>query len=139
MTLERSILTRGKIMGPIAIINRGRGPELAGTRITVYDIIPYLEAGHTTTFIALLFRLSSAQVEALIQYINEHREEVMAVNRKIEERIARGNSPEVQALMEESRAKRIARQEELRRLREQREAIADVIVEAPLQKEQHSP
>jgi uncharacterized protein (DUF433 family) len=109
-------------MGPIAIINRGRGPELAGTRITVYDIIPYLEGGHTTTFIALLFRLSSAQVEALIQYINEHREEVMAVNRKIEERIARGNSPEVLALMEESRAKRIARQEELRRQREQREA-----------------
>jgi uncharacterized protein (DUF433 family) len=32
------------------IIDRGRGPEIAGTRITVYDIVDYLEEGwHPTS------------------------------------------------------------------------------------------
>ena len=29
------------------IINRGRGPEIAGTRITVYDVLSYLASGMT--------------------------------------------------------------------------------------------
>ena len=29
------------------IIDRGRGPEVAGTRITVYDVLEYLSAGTT--------------------------------------------------------------------------------------------
>ena len=28
-------------MDPIIIHDRGRGPELVGTRTTVYDVIPY--------------------------------------------------------------------------------------------------
>jgi uncharacterized protein (DUF433 family) len=86
----------------IAIIDRGRGPELAGTRITVFDIIPYLQAGHTPTYIAAVLGLSTDEVRALMQYLEEHREEVMAENRKIEERIARGNPPEVRARLEGS-------------------------------------
>ena len=30
------------------IIDRGRGPEIAGTRITVYDIWEYARLGHLT-------------------------------------------------------------------------------------------
>ena len=42
------------------IINRGRGPEIEGTRITVYDIWDYaLENWHRDA-IALRLRLSSA-------------------------------------------------------------------------------
>jgi hypothetical protein len=37
---------------PVAIINRGRGPELARIRITVHDIIPYLEAGRSPRYVA---------------------------------------------------------------------------------------
>src|SRR5262245_53550533 len=95
-------------MQPIAIIDRGRGPELATIRITVYDVIPYLEAGHTPTYIAAVLSLSTAEVLALMQYIEEHKEEVMAEHRKIEERIARGNPPEVQAKLRESHAKLLA-------------------------------
>ena len=29
------------------IINRGRGPEIKGTRITVYDVLEYLAGGMT--------------------------------------------------------------------------------------------
>jgi uncharacterized protein (DUF433 family) len=99
----------------IEIINRGRGPELAGIRITVYDIIPYLQAGHGPTYIAAVLGLSTDEVKALMQYLEEHKEEVMAENRKIEERIARGNPPEIEAMREQSHAKLLAYREELRR------------------------
>jgi uncharacterized protein (DUF433 family) len=100
-----------------AIIDRGRGPELAGTRITVYDIIPYLEAGRSANYIAAVLNLSTAAVETLVEYIEEHKEEVMAVHRRIEERIARGNPPEVEAKLANSpvRAMLQARLEEVLR------------------------
>jgi uncharacterized protein (DUF433 family) len=88
---------------PIAIIDRGRGPELAGTRITVFDIIPYLEADHTPNYIAAVLNLSTFEVEALMRYIEEHKAEVMAENQKIVERIARGNPPGVEARLRESK------------------------------------
>jgi uncharacterized protein (DUF433 family) len=82
---------------PIHIINRGRGPELSHVRITVFDIIPYLEDGDTPFYIATVLGISSRDVEALKKYIDDHKEEVMAENQRIEERIARGNPPEVEA------------------------------------------
>jgi uncharacterized protein (DUF433 family) len=89
-------------MQQVTIINRGRGPELAGTRITVFDLIPYLEAGRSSDFIATVLEISKAEVGVLIQYIEEHREEVMAEHAKIEERIQRGNPPEVEAVLQAS-------------------------------------
>jgi uncharacterized protein (DUF433 family) len=84
-------------MKTVTIIDRGRGPELDGTRTTVYDIIPYLEAGESATYIAVAMGHSTRQIEALIQYFEEHREEVLAVHCQIEDRIARGNPPEIEA------------------------------------------
>ncbi len=92
-------------MDPIRIINTGSGPRLAGTRITVYDVVHYLEGGHSANYIALVLRLTLAEVRALIQYIEEHKEEVMAVHRQIEERIARGNPPEIEERMAKSPAR----------------------------------
>ncbi len=37
---------------PASIINRGRGPELAGTRITVYRIMDYLGDNYSPSAIA---------------------------------------------------------------------------------------
>ena len=53
-----------------------RGPEIAGTRITVYDIMDYLKMNWHHTAIAAWLRISSYQVLAAIDYINAHREEV---------------------------------------------------------------
>ena len=86
-------------MNPIIIRDRGRGPELARIRITVYDIIPYLERGRTSDYIASVLPISEDEVRALMDYIEQHKEEVMAVHRQIEERIARGNPPEVEAIL----------------------------------------
>jgi uncharacterized protein (DUF433 family) len=106
------------MLRPLRIINRGRGPELEGTRTTVYDVIPYLEAGDSPTYIAVMMGHSTREIQALIDYIEQHREEVMAVHREIEERIARGNPPEIQAKLQASHERLLARQEQLRRQQE---------------------
>jgi uncharacterized protein (DUF433 family) len=64
------------------IIDRGRGPEIAGTRITVYDILDYVNIGWHHTAIAAMFRISSRQVQAAIQYIEDHEEEVWPITRR---------------------------------------------------------
>ena len=101
-------------MGEILISDRGRGPGLDRIRITVYDLIPYWLRGWQTSHIAAVFPITVVEAEALIRYIEEHRDEVMAVHQRIEERIARGNPPEVEARLEVNRAKLRALQEELR-------------------------
>ena len=68
------------------IINRGRGPEIAGTRITVFDVMDYRKHGWHRDRIAALFRLSSAQIQAAFDYIDAHTEEVAAEYQKILDR-----------------------------------------------------
>jgi uncharacterized protein (DUF433 family) len=100
---------------PPEIINRGRGPEIAGTRITVYDIMDYYTQDWHHTRIAAWLRLSSAEVQAAIRYIEEHKEEVSANYQKILERCARGNPPELQAKLDAISAEAQARFGEIRR------------------------
>jgi len=87
------------------IIDRGRGPEIAGTRITVYDILDYYTQNWHHTAIAATLRLSSAQVLTAIRYIEDHKEEVTAEYQQILERCARGNPPEIQAKLDATHAK----------------------------------
>jgi uncharacterized protein (DUF433 family) len=87
------------------IINRGRGPEIAGTRITVYDIWDYAREGDHHTYIAAVLGLSSAQVLAALTYIAEHKEEVLAEYQKILDRAAQPYPPDVQAKVDAVRAK----------------------------------
>jgi len=87
------------------IIDRGRGPEIAGTRITVYDVWDYLKEGCHHTAIAMALRISSAQVQAAIQYIEEHKNEVLAEYQKMLDREAQGNPPEIKSKLLASHAK----------------------------------
>ncbi|MGC8638359.1 MAG: DUF433 domain-containing protein, partial [Isosphaeraceae bacterium] len=82
------------------IIKTGRGPEIAGTRITVYGVLDYHKEGWHRDMIAATFRISSRQVEAAIRYIEEHRDEVMADYAEMLARDARGNPPELQAKLD---------------------------------------
>ncbi|MCI0465080.1 MAG: DUF433 domain-containing protein [Gemmataceae bacterium] len=91
-------------MQPV-IINRGRGPEIAGSRITVYDVLAETEAGATPEQLAHWYGLQVGQIQAALCYIEEHKEEVLAHYRKIQERHARGNPPEVQAVADAIHAK----------------------------------
>jgi uncharacterized protein (DUF433 family) len=101
-------------MKPVAIINRGRGPELAGTRITIYNLLPYFERGWAYSAIAEAHGISCDQVLALKEYFECHKEEILAENAKILERIGKGNPPEVEARRVGSRAKLQALRDALR-------------------------
>ncbi len=94
------------------IINRGRGPEIAGTRITVFDVLDYRKHGWHRDRIATFFRLSSAQIQAAFDYIDAHSDEVMADYQRILDR--QKNPPEVQAKLEASRGLAHKRLAELR-------------------------
>ncbi len=82
------------------IIEAGRNPRIAGTRISVYAIVDYLEDDWRPDDIAFWLDLSREQVDAAIRYIDEHKEQVMAEYQKIMERINRGNPPELQAKLD---------------------------------------
>jgi uncharacterized protein (DUF433 family) len=106
------------------IIERGRGPEIAGTRITVYDVLDYHKSGTHRDVIAGILSLSSRQVEVAIRYIEEHRDEVMADYAEMLARDARGNPPELQAKLDGAHERLQARLRELReaKSREARDA-----------------
>ena len=105
------------------IINRGRGPEIAGTRITVYDVMDYLTQGWHRDKIARLFRLSSRDIQAAIDYIDEHREHVEAEYQRIIQRHRDHEyPPDVQEKLDRSRGTARKRVEEIRRQRKGRDA-----------------
>jgi uncharacterized protein (DUF433 family) len=58
------------------IIRTERGLTIAGTRITLYDVMDYLAEAYPPKFIASLFDLTAAQIGAAIDYIATHRGEV---------------------------------------------------------------
>jgi uncharacterized protein (DUF433 family) len=96
------------------IIDRGRGPEIAGTRITVYDVLDYHKLGWHRDMIADTLELYSHEVELAIRYIEDHRDEVMAHYAEMLARDARGNPPELQAKLDEGHERFLAMVKERR-------------------------
>ena len=66
--------------------------QIAGTRITVYDVLDYHQAGHHPTFIAATLSLCSEQVAAALRFIEDHRPQVLAEYKKMLKRDKKGNS-----------------------------------------------
>ena len=87
-------------MGAVIVNNR-----IDGTRVTVWNVLHYLENGWSEEETANALGLSAEQVRAAVAYIDEHRLEVMAVHRQIEERNERGNPPDVEARLARTRAR----------------------------------
>jgi len=109
------------------IINRGRGPEIAGTRITVYDVMDYSRTGWHRDRIAALFRLSSDQIQAAINYIAAHEAEVALEYQKIIDRHRNYQyPPEVQAKVDACRGMAAKRLAEIRARREGNRALSPV-------------
>ena len=97
------------------IIDRGRGPEISGTRITVYDVLDYIQEGWRYDQIAGLFRLPPDDIQTAIQFIEDHKEEVMAAYREILERHKNVQyPPDVQAKLARNRQKLLAKLAEIR-------------------------
>lgn len=75
----------------VEIIDIGRGPQLAGSRLTVLDVFYYLHRGHGFDFIQrALPTLTREQFAAVVEYVNGHRGELVEQDRRAEEFIRRG-------------------------------------------------
>lgn len=64
--------------GQAAIIRTERGLTIAGTRITLYDVMDYVTAQYPPKFIRALFNLTDEQINAVLSYIEVNRTEVEA-------------------------------------------------------------
>ena len=58
------------------IVRTERGLVIAGTRITIYQLMDSLKADRPTSLIKDLFRLTDEQMDGVLRYIAEHRSEV---------------------------------------------------------------
>ena len=100
------------------MVDRGDGPKIEGTRITVYTVLEYLRAGRTRDWIAAMLNLSSDQVQAAMDYIRDHDTQVNAEYATIVARIEKGNPAQVEEQLRANRAKvkaRLSRQQTTRR------------------------
>jgi uncharacterized protein (DUF433 family) len=79
------------------IIERGRGPEIEGTRVTVYRIMDFVRAGDPPGQIAEELVLTDEQVRVALDYINAHRDQVEAEYATILQRVSQPNPEWVEA------------------------------------------
>jgi len=64
--------------GQTNIIRTERGLTIAGTRITLYDVMDYVTAQYPPKFIQGLFELTEEQINAALAYIEANRAAVEA-------------------------------------------------------------
>jgi uncharacterized protein (DUF433 family) len=79
------------------IIDQGRGPEVAGTRVTVYRIMDFVREGSTAEHIATELDLTEAQVRVALDYIAVHHRTVEEEYDKLLQRVQQRNPPYVAA------------------------------------------
>ena len=91
------------------VSDQGDGPKIEGTRITVYTILEYRRAGRTRDWIAAMLNLSSGQVQAAMDYIDDHEVQVNTEYETILARIRQGNSTGVETQLRANREKVKAR------------------------------
>jgi uncharacterized protein (DUF433 family) len=92
-------------MSQPCIVDRGDGPKIEGTRVTVYAILEYIRRGRSRDWIAAAMNLSSPQVQTAIDYIRKHEARVTADYERIAARISQGNPPSVEAQLQANRDK----------------------------------
>lgn len=68
-----------------SIVDRGRGPQLSTSRITVLDVFYYLQRGYDFDFIhRAMPSLTREQYDLIVGYANEHRDELAEQDRRAE-------------------------------------------------------
>jgi NADPH-dependent 2,4-dienoyl-CoA reductase/sulfur reductase-like enzyme len=91
----------------IEIVDRGRGPQLSASRITVQDLVPYLRRHWShEQIMEIMPSLTIEEIQAVERYVQENYEAVMEQDRRIRERTAnRKNPPEIEEILRRGRAK----------------------------------
>jgi uncharacterized protein (DUF433 family) len=90
--------------GQAQIIRTERGLTIAGTRITLYDLMDYVTDQYPPKFIRSLFDLSEEQINAALTYIEANRTEVEAEYKKVLK-----ETEELRLYYEEQNRERVAR------------------------------
>ena len=86
------------------IIRTERGLTIAGTRITLYDVMDYVTAQYPPKFIRGLFDLTEGQINDALAYIETHYAEVEAEYQQVLK-----ESEELRQYYEEQNRERVAR------------------------------
>jgi uncharacterized protein (DUF433 family) len=113
--LRRNQARNLKMDKTIAIIDRGRGPQLATSRITVQDLVPYIQQNFShEQILEIMPVLTVEEIEVVERYILDNYVSVMEQDRRIRERAAaRRKPPQVE---EADRQERLERLEKARQL-----------------------
>jgi hypothetical protein len=119
--MEQSLPRTDVMNNGIAIIDRGRGPQLSTSRITVQDVVPYLQRQCTYEQIQEIMPvLSVEEIKVIEQYVRENYDAVMEQDRRIRERAeARRPPPEVEAAQQRERRERLEQFREVIRKQKQ--------------------
>ncbi|MEM7537635.1 MAG: DUF433 domain-containing protein [Chloroflexota bacterium] len=88
----------------LEIIETETDPTIAGTRVTIYDVMEMIDNGDDIFLICLNFDLTPSQVHMAIAYIEEHREWLEPELKKILKRLAE-QEQHYRAIQEKIRAK----------------------------------
>src|SRR5256885_16365013 len=75
----------------VRIVDIGRGPQIEGHRLTVLDVFYYLHRGYDFEFIhRAMSSLTREQFDAVVEYVKEHRAELVEEDRQVQEWHERG-------------------------------------------------
>jgi uncharacterized protein (DUF433 family) len=75
----------------VRIVDCGRGPQIEGHRLTVMDVFYYLHRGYDFDFIhQAMPGLTRAEFDAVVEYVNQHHDELVEEDRQAEEWVRRG-------------------------------------------------
>src|SRR5437016_5451477 len=73
------------------VVDAGRGPQIEGQRLTVMDVFYYLHRGYDFDFIhRAMPSLTREQFDVVMEYVNEHRDELVEKDCQIDEFHKRG-------------------------------------------------
>ena len=106
----------------ITIVDRGRGPQLSTSRITVHDLVPYFQDGCThEEILRWMPTLTPDEIAVVETYYRAHQAELDEEDGKIRAHVAEQIQRQRLRFPEEPREVRLARmQETLRQRRQER-------------------
>ena len=101
----------------IEIVDRGRGPQLSTSRVTVQDLVPYFQEGCSDTeIIRWVPTLTTEEIAVVRRYYHDHQRELEEEDRLIREQGSERKNPAwVEKVLEEARTERLAITEHLRK------------------------
>ncbi|MBI2807070.1 MAG: DUF433 domain-containing protein [Planctomycetes bacterium] len=111
----------------IQIVDRGRGPQLSTSRITVQDLVPYFQEGVSgAEIIRWIPTLSAEEIAIVHAYYREHQAELDEQDRRIRIRSAQAkNPPEVEEILRRGGERMAALKEEFANKKNHAERIGD--------------